>query len=283
MIVKYVDWGKHLRLGNWLFVYAGLQSIFKHSENQLCFPDSYFLWKYLQEPPIQITADNFDEVFHFRTMEHSPAEKQYLIDFFRDTRETIVNINLGSHLQSEKWFIEDKDLIIKKLTIKPEEVERVKQKYAHLFTKPTIGIGIRRGDFVKHGDFYQIPEDWYESALYTHFHNWGDYNVVIFSDEIEWCKNYYRDKGFYFADPNGTHTHADNFVHYHKDPMEQFILGTLMNNFIGGSSTFSWWQMWWVKNVNNGIVIHSGKNISDNSKHYKHPDYYPENWILHNV
>jgi hypothetical protein len=49
-MVKYNDWGKHLRLGNWLFLYAGIQSILKNSGNELWLPD-YFLWEYLKNPP----------------------------------------------------------------------------------------------------------------------------------------------------------------------------------------------------------------------------------------
>jgi hypothetical protein len=64
------------------------------------------------------------------------------------------------------------------------------------FNKPTIGIGVRRGDFVNHSCFYQIPETWYEDTLKKEFPNFKDYNVIIFSDDIEWCKIYFKDKGF---------------------------------------------------------------------------------------
>lgn len=283
-MVKYNDWGKHLRLGNWLFLYAGIQSILKNSGNELWLPD-YFLWNYLKNPP-HITHGNtsYDEVFHFRQTNYTIEEKDYLVKYFCENVHKEININLGSHLQSEMWFENDIDLILSKLELKEDVVNKVKQKYIHFFDRKTIGIGIRRGDFVNHGCFYQIPEDWYEHALDFIFPDWKNYNVVVFSDDIEWCKKRYSKNGWLFAEANNTHTHKENFLHYHKDPMEQFILGTLMNHFIGGSSTFTWWQMWYVKNYNNGTVVHCGKNLQGQcEKDFFNPEYYPKNWTLYKI
>ncbi len=68
--------------------------------------------------------------------------------------------------------------------------------------------------------------------------------------------------------------------------MEQFILGAcLCDHFIGGNSTFSWWQMWYVKNYNNGTVVHCGKNLSEKGEKEfgVNKDYYPADWILYKI
>lgn len=282
-MIKYIDWGKHIRLGNFLFLYAGIQNIIKESGNSLELPD-YFLWKYLNQPPIINNEKNYEELFHFLGDEAIEIRLNNYINYFKENRDKIVNINLGSHLQSELWFKNNLEFIKEKLSIKNEEILKVKTKYNTFFNKPTIGIGIRRGDFVNHGVFYQIPETWYKKALANNF-DYKNYNVVIFSDDINWCKNYFKNENFMYAEDNNTATHKDGFKHYHKDPMEQFILASLVDNFIGGSSTFSWWNMWYVKNFNNGVVIHSGKNLSNyGEKQFGiNKDYYPDNWILENV
>lgn len=97
-------------------------------------------------------------------------------------------------------------------------------------------------------------------------------------------KSLWHDKGFYFAEPNGTHTHAENFKYYHQNPMEQFILGTLMDGMVIGNSTFSWWQGWYVHNKGYK-VIHSGKNLSEAGEREfgVNNDYYPKSWILHEI
>lgn len=277
-MIKYNDWGKHLRLGNWLFLYSGLKYFANKSENNIEFPD-YFLWDYLELPPKITNNYEYDTEFKFRQTNYSDEEKTHIIEYLKTNKDKNINIQIGSNLQSEKWFFDEFDYIKTSLQIKKEKLKEVKEKYKSFFNKPTIGVGVRRGDFVNHHCFYQIPETWYEETLKKEFKNIEDYNVIIFSDDIVWCKNYFEGRRFLFAEPNNTHTHAENFKHYHNNPMEQFILGILCDNFIGGSSTFSWWQMWYVKNFNNGKVFHSGKNLIGNcSKEFYNPDYYPENW-----
>lgn len=50
-------------------------------------------------------------------------------------------------------------------------------------------------------------------------------------------------------------------------------------------STFTWWNMWYVKNFNNGKVVHSGKNLSEyGEKQFGvNNDYYPNNWTIHEI
>ena len=122
-MVKYIDWSKHLRLGNWLFLYAGINSILKNSGHKLELPD-YFLWKYLETPPTINNDSSFEELFHFRQTNYTEEEGQYLKDFFKNNQK-IININLGSHLQSELWFKEDIDYIKYMLKINHVEIDRV--------------------------------------------------------------------------------------------------------------------------------------------------------------
>jgi hypothetical protein len=280
-MIKCNGWGNHLRLGNWLFLFTGLNYLAKHSNNKIVLPE-YFLWDYLKNLPNVTENQNYDIEYSFLNTKYSDDEKKNFIEFFKLNNDKIINILGYPGLQSEKWFIDDVNYIKNILEIKEEKIKEVKTRYKDFFTKPTIGIGVRRGDFVGHNCFYQIPETWYEDTLKKEFPNYLDYNVIIFSDNIEWCKNYYINKNFLFAESNNTYIQHSN--EYLNDPMDQFILGTLCDNFIGGSSTFSWWQMWYVKNFNNGKVIHSGKNLAGNCYDLFHcPHYYPENWIINKI
>ena len=282
-MIKYTEWGKHVRLGNFLYLWAGINSIAKQSGHEIQLP-SYFLWDYLENPPT-ITQDNsYDELFHFRKFNYSIEEKEWIVNYFKERKDKVININLGPHLQSEKFFLEDLDYVKSKLLLKEDKVDAVRKKYFNFFDKKTIGIGIRRGDFVGSGCFYQIPLDWYLSALKAEFSDWKDCNIIFFSDNIEEVKKLFKGDNFFFADANGTHSHANGFKDYHKDPMEQFILGTLCDNFIMGNSTFSWWQSWYIKNFKGGKIVHSGKNLRGQcEKDFYNPDFYPESWVLHEI
>jgi len=286
-MLKYKDFGHGLRLGNYLFNLAFLTYAANKSNTEIQYKKDYFLWKYLENPPVLTDDFNYQEELilpHTLYFGYDQNRKEFLIEHFKTNNDKIINISPNANFQSELWFCDNVEFVKSKLFIKDSEKNRVYKKYKRMFSKPTIGIGIRRGDFVNHGSFYQIPDDWYIRALESNFPNWRiENNIVIFSDDIQWCKQRYKHLPFYFAEPNDTHLIDDS--NYYKDPMEQFILGTLMSNFIGGSSTFTWWQMWYVKNFNNGKVVHTGKNLTDGPvrEGWINNDYYPKSWILYEV
>lgn len=282
-MILYKDWGKHLRWGNYAYLLMGLSSFANLTGNRLCLPRDYFAWKYLENPPEFDDNYHVDETFHFRTTQYSIEELNYILTYFKENKDKNININLGPHLQSLEWTKYNSTYVKSIMKFKDSEVQRVKDKYAHIFNKKVIGIGIRRGDFINHGCFYQIPLEWYLRALKAEFPDWEKCNILFFSDHIEEIKTLFRGENFYFADANGTHTHADNFLHYHKDPMEQFILGTLCQGFVAGQSTFNWHQMKYVHD-NGYKVVHAGVNLIGSCAIESPNDYfYPTTWTLHKI
>ena len=278
-MIKYIEWGKHIRWGNFNYLWNTMNYISKKTGHEIRLPD-YFAWKYLEKPPIIDNSKDYDELFHFRQTNYTPEELEWTVNWFNERKDKVININLGSNCQSEKWWKEEEEYILERIKIKEEEKQKVKEKYSDVFTKPVIGIGLRLGDFVNHGCFYQIPYKWYVEALKVNFPDYKDYNILVMSDDIETAKIIFRKEDFMYAEPNGTHTHADGFKHYHKDPFEQFILGTLCSHMVIGSSTFSWHQAYNVNKFNGGKIVHSGKNLQGEClKTFYNPDYYPENWI----
>lgn len=277
-MIVYKDWSKHIRLGNWLYLYSGLLSIAKNTKHKLVLPD-YFLWKYLKHPPKIDTNIAYQEVFHFRQWNYTLEELEWIENYFFNNQDKVINVNLGSHLQSFKFFESNLEYVKEMLEFKEEEIQKVKDKYFYLFDKKCIGISIRLGDFKNHGSFYQINSNWYTNALIAEFPDWQDCNIVFFSDDIDECKQLFSGRNFHFAQKNNTHTHTDNFKHYHNDPMEQFILGTLMEGFVISQSTFSMWMAWYVSNKG-GKIVHSGENFAGEYKQmYDCTYYYSENWI----
>ena len=277
-MIRCNQFGKHTRLGNWLFVYAAILRLAAKTGHRVEMPE-YFLWKYLDYPP-RITSDtNYDVQYSVPWAQFSTDRLDEMTAFFSANKNKIINFDITCFLQSEKWFMDEITAVKNGLMLSEEYANWIYKSYDRAFDQVPIGIGIRRGDFVGHGLFYQIPEAWYLDALNSQFPDWRDENsIVIFSDDIEWCKSYYQGMPFIFAEPNQTHRHGPT---YQNDPMEQFVLGTMCNHFVGGSSTFSWWQMWYVKNFNYGTVVHCGKNLSNSAgKEYYNPDYYPETWKL---
>lgn len=274
---------QHLRAGNWLFKYAWSVRMKEQFGEPTQYPE-YYLWQYLKVPPL--IGENLTGDLIKVNWEYSPEEdKRICSEVIKNDPEAYKPkiISLDSFFQSEKWFENYKDEVWLSLLFEDTVKRQVYHKYLYMFQKLTIGIGIRLGDFIGHGDFYQIDPDWYISALNTYFPNWEEkYNVVVFSDDIKMGREIFKDFPFEYAEPNGTETHKDNFKYYHGDASEQLILGYMMDNFIIGNSTFSWWQAWLSNhNKKSSTVIHSGKVFSEtgNMKHINTKDYYPERWI----
>lgn len=275
--------GKHLRLGNFLFQYASNIKLSLVHNTQASYPDWYYLWKYLENPPITHSEEpKYGEIIRPWKWGWTQEEEDYIngLDYSKD-----VTFALNHFRQSAKWFEGYEKEVYNSLKIKQEEIEKVKDKYDYLFNSkeycPTIGISIRLADFLGHGDFYQIPFDWYIKALTEQFPFWEERKVVVFSDHIEHAKEIFKGKGFYFAEPNGTHTHAERFKHYHSEKAaEQFILGTLMDDWIVGNSTFSWWVAWlatynkpWSKVVHCGEVFRGKAKQERDISNYYHPSW----------
>jgi hypothetical protein len=174
------EWGLHLRWGNFGIMYLALRTICEETGHELCLPE-YFAWKYMENPPKIATTKTFD--LQFSIPKYSEQNFIDLIKFFKDNADKTINICIGdaSKFQNANWWKGKTCTDI--ITFKSECLTIVKNKYLSFFNgKKNIGIGIRRGDFVNHGTFYQIPITWYEHALQKIFPAWRDFNVIIFSD-----------------------------------------------------------------------------------------------------
>lgn len=269
--------GQHLRAGNFIFQKAAQTKLSLVHNCDVMYPESYYLWKYLKNPPKTYTEEpKFDELIRPHTWHWTPEEEEYVNSFGERYQNENMAFALNFFFQSAKWWEGYEKEIVESLQFIDDYVNFVKNKYEHLFRRPTIGWSIRLGDFKHHGDFFQIPKEFYPIAVQENFPNWQDYNIVVFSDHIEDAQTMFKGENLYFAEPNGTHTHADNFKHYHSEKaIEQLVLGTLMDNFIIGNSTFSWWQAFLGAEQKGGKVVHSGQvfrghyqRISDISNYY---------------
>lgn len=280
-MILHKTFGQHLRLGNLLFKYAWTKAAEQKYGCVSAFPDHY-LWKYLANKPVLDGGIEVDEVFKCRKWEYDPDHEKSWGAIFQDTH---VDIDLACFFQSAKWFEGYESVVKEALRFDPEYIKYIKEKYAKSLARPNIAISIRRGDFVNHGSFAQIPANFYLAALYTNFNKIHDegqnpihYNIIFFSDDIEWCKSFFSGENVFYAEPNGTNA-APGSKEYHNDPVEQLAYLSVCDNFIISNSTFSWWGAFLGSNPNKK-VIHSGKVFAgEYEKMYDIKDYYYPSWI----
>jgi FkbM family methyltransferase len=195
--------------------------------------------------------------FKPRKWEFDPLYADSFADNFRNKN---VDVCISFFFQTERWWEHCIPSVIEKMKFKQKYIDEIRNKYSKSFEKNTIAISVRRGDFVGHNCFFQIPKDYYLSALLEHFPNWQDYNLIFFSDDIDWCKSNFSGDNLYFAETNNTHTGHG----YHNDPMDQLIYASQCDNAILSNSTFSWWIGYYISAIYGKRNTNEIKNILDN-------------------
>ncbi len=243
--------GRKGNLGNQFFQIASTVGLAEKLGHEYFFPK----WKYsefLQSPLPIGDKDASYEVLR---------EKEFN---YYDWQISGGNFDLEGWLQSEKYFDIEKT---RRLFAFKESIQQpLLLKNKTLFDKPTILISVRRGDFVRHPNYFQLSYKYYFLALKEHFSDHGNSNIIFTSDNIEYCKIHFSSL------PN-------SFFLEDFGPMEQLMMAENCDHFIISNSTFSWWAAWLGEKPHSKIIRpmanFRGKFALENSDQ----DYYPERWI----
>lgn len=172
--------------------------------------------------------------------------------------------------QSEKHFLEHRNLILKEFTLK-NALSLEAQKMAGIMdTTESVVIQVRRGDYVSNykatANHGVTGIDYFDSAL-KHIQSKVSKEIEIFviSDDIEWCKGNikFSQKMHFVSQPSI------------KD-FEEIVLMTHAKHLIISNSTFGWWGAW--LNQNPEKIIITPKQWFKNPK-LKQEDIVPSSWI----
>ena len=161
--------------------------------------------------------------------------------------------------QTEKYFRKVKKKVRNEFKFLDYIVEDCKP-VVQIFDNP-VALHIRRGDFlINSGNHHNLSMEYYEQAL-KEFDD--DRQVVIFSDDPEWCSEQplFDDDRFLVSDATG--------------PYHDLYLMTQCSDFIIATSTFSWWGAWL---ADRGTVVCPNKWFGPNNADKDMRDLYPEHW-----
>jgi len=237
-------------LGNQLFQIASTIGIAEKYKHEYFFPNWNYSKCFKNHLPISYKDETFEIV----------KEKKY--DYYEWNLGTD-NYDLDGWMQSEKYFNIDKT---KELFQFENFSFDLYEKYRFLFTKKTILISVRRGDFVNHPYYFQLSYLYYFKALLKNFPDWQDRNIIFTSDDIEYCKYH-----FSFL--------KNSFFLEHLTAIEQLALGSRFDDFIISNSTFSWWIAWLGEKPTSKIVRPIKNFRGEFAKQNDDSDYFPERWI----
>jgi len=281
-MIAYPQLNSKGRLGNQLFQIASTIGIAKDLEQDFCFPE----WEYQGCFKNKLPQGHVDPELALveQKCDYHPFDK--------DKVEKDKDLILEGYFQSEKYFLSAEEEVRSYFEFSDEILERVQEKYSHVLGHYDTTIHVRRGDYTNLKDIY-----WNLSHLY-YFRATAILAVkkaVVFSDDIEWCKNIFKGTDCYFVNERehdsyqiGYTTSAEqdakNFTF--EDVTELALMSMFKNNIIA-NSTFSWWAAWLNKNPEKLVIAPSHWYTPERAKIIASPekadgdyinDIIPETW-----
>ncbi len=158
---------------------------------------------------------------------------------------------LCGYFQSEKYFVEHREQILKAFNFKWEPI------------KGKVSLHVRRGDYVEGSPFEPITMDYISKAV-GYFKKYGYRKFVVFSDDILWCKENVNSE---------TLINCEFEYSEGRNEFEDISLMSSMEHNIIANSTFSWWGAWLNRNPFK-VIITPQKWFDGVNK-----DLIPESWI----
>ena len=194
--------------------------------------------------------------------------KYSALDFTPKVFSLKEDVYMQGYWQSEKYFINICDKINRLFSFEETVLSNRNKEFAkYLLSKNSVSIHVRRGDYL-HSSLYQgiCSEDYYSKAVTQMDSMIEEAFYFIFSDDIGWCKRYFKGDRFIFIDWN--HANRDNFS-------DMFLMSCCKNHIIANSS-FSWWGAWLAKNDEKAVMAPS-KWINKVTCNIN--DILPEKWL----
>ena len=263
MTVAFNYLGKLGQLGNQMFQYAATKGIASKLNTSFMIPDHREIFDDGIGNRYTILLHdvfNLDGQRGILQTQNYIQEDNFCFEekFFNMSSST--NVCLWGFFQTEKYFKHIEKQIRKDFTFK-DEIKDECDDLIKQFTNP-IALHIRRGDFIWNNKNHPpLNLDYYKSALELFD---SDREVIIFSDDTEWCKEQEL-----FAD--------DRFaVAEGGDQFYDLCLMSMCDDFIIANSTFSWWGAWL---GNRGKVIAPKKWFGETLGHDT-KDLYCKGWKI---
>ena len=241
-------------LGNQMFQYAFAKALEKRGNNvkiDISTYDNYKLHGGYQldlynidlgistkEENAHYISNNFFSFFFMNlgfNFSKKTKEKSLLFD------KTLLSLGnnqyVEGYFQSEKYFIDIRDIIINQFTIK-DDLSNYSKSILNLIitSKNTCSVHVRRGDFVNeinqkiHGS---CSLKYYITAIQKIQKIRKKTKFFVFSDDVNWCRENLKLENVIIINNNEK-----------RIPHEDIHLMSLCDDNIISNSTFGWWGAW---------------------------------------
>lgn len=254
-------------LGNQLFQYATAYSIAKDRHEDLGLEITSYQtreWPRYELPKLKITPDVIinphfgksvvDRAFFNKVKSRLSIglgtnrfkETGEVTSFHPEVLEVERNTYLNGFFQNEKYFLKYRNDLVEQFRPNFELESESSNWIEKVGNCESVAVHVRRGDYIKIG--CGISMEYYDAAIQFMLQKVSSPRFFVFSDEIEFCEDYfskYPEIHFEYVNdiPN-----SDN-----KDINEFFVMSACKNQIIANSS-FSWWGAWLNNNERKKVV-----------------------------
>ena len=249
MALTFESIGSLGRLGNQMFQYAALRGIASHKGYDYFIQDSNNeLFKYFKIPKKFGKSNS-------KRLEYSGVD--FIEEMYNNCSD---NVDLYGYFQSEKYFKNIGEEIRKDFTFY-DQIYNLCNHYLNTAFKnqELVSLHIRRIDYLTDENFVSLNIDYYNEAL-KYFPN---LNVLIFSDDPEWCKDSFNQK--------------NNYIIESYNAGIDLCLMSLCSYHIIANSSFSWWGSWLAKSKKTIAPLQWFQN---NYSHWNTQNIYLPDWIV---
>lgn len=170
-----------------------------------------------------------------------PIKNHHQEPFFHYTEiEYKENIDITGYFQSEKYFINNEELIRHSFIPKKEISDYLENKYGRMLNSgTTCSIHVRRGDYLFNPNYAVLDMSYYNEALDL-MRKKGINKFIVFSDDINWCKINFNGDEFFFVEG--------------ENDFNDLFLMSMCDHHIIANSSFSWWGAWLNANKEKKVI-----------------------------
>lgn len=258
-------------LGNMMFQIAAAKSLALNLRTAYSFPNlrnhlNYLASEMEYNPKVNYCNEYLNLPFLKNVKTEQPLCPLNTITFpfhYQYIPINVPSVRIDGFFQSEKYFEKHKKQISNDFGPNEQTKEYLNKKYNEILNLQTTSIHVRRGDYIKNSKHHFVQDTSYFNKGIENLDSKTD-KFIIFSDDIDWCKQNFIGEKFYF-------------VENEKDYNEMYLMSLCKNN-ITSNSSFSWWGAWLNKNENKTVI--GPKNwFGPALQSLKTDDIIPDSWI----
>lgn len=201
--------------------------------------------------------------------------RKYYVDWHPEIKKMTGNIYLDGYFQAENYFLNHCEDILSEFVLDEESEKELDLILGGLKNvKPLVTLHVRRGDYVSNARVNKTHnicgDKYFYDALEYFKQKLPEFNVIVFSDDVNWVKSNLELPGnpFYVSD-------EANKLGIHLDEAKELVLMSRCDHHIISNSSYSWWGAYLNRSKSKIVVapsIWSKGSIPQ-------PNIIPANWI----